>query len=53
VLIVIGLLIIANQFWWPFDFIRTLVKGIFKYFIPAILIVLGIFIILQRKETKK
>jgi len=53
VLIVIGLLIIANQFCWPFDFIRTLVRGIFKFFIPAVLIVLGIFIILQSKETKK
>ncbi|HPC36697.1 MAG TPA: PspC domain-containing protein [Candidatus Marinimicrobia bacterium] len=53
VLIIVGLLIVANQFWWPFDFIRTLVRGIFKFFIPAVLIVLGIFIILQGKESKK
>jgi len=50
VLILIGILIVANQFWWPFDFFRTMIKGIFKFFIPALLIVLGIFIIMQGKN---
>ncbi|MDD5540177.1 MAG: PspC domain-containing protein [Candidatus Marinimicrobia bacterium] len=53
VLILIGLLIVANQFWWPLDFFRLVIKGIFKFFIPAILIVLGIFIILQGSERSK
>lgn len=53
VLILVGLLIVANQFWWPYDFFRILVKGVFKFFIPAVLIVLGIFIILQGSERSK
>lgn len=53
VLILIGLLIVANQFWWPFDFFKMLIKNIFRFFIPAVLIALGIFIILQGNGQSK
>jgi phage shock protein C len=53
VLILIGLLIVAHQFWWPLDFFRMMCRNIFKYFIPALLIVLGVFIIIQGSGQSK
>jgi cadmium resistance protein CadD (predicted permease) len=53
VLILIGLLIIAQQFWWSFDFIRGMIRNFFRFFIPAVLIALGIFVILQGSNTSK
>jgi len=53
VLILVGLLIVAHQFWWPFDFFRIMLKNIFRFFIPAVLIALGVFIILQGGDRSK
>ncbi|MFH1214520.1 MAG: PspC domain-containing protein [Candidatus Neomarinimicrobiota bacterium] len=50
VLILVGVLIIAHQFWWPLDIFRMMMRNIFKFFVPALLIVLGIFVILQKNS---
>jgi hypothetical protein len=53
VLILIGLLIVAHQFWWPLDFFRMMCRNIFKYFIPALLIVLGYLSLFKAADSRK
>jgi len=52
-LIVIGILIIANQYFCIGFALHSLIRMFFRYFLPAILIALGIFVILQGTKSNK
>jgi len=52
-LIVIGILIIANKCFCTGFALHSLIRMFFRYFLPAILIALGIFVILQGTKSNK
>jgi len=50
VLIVLGLLFLIDRHWYFNDFIENFIKMIWKYFLPAVFIGIGIYLISKSKR---
>jgi phage shock protein C len=53
VLIILGVLFGIREFWYFDDIFRDLFKFFWRYFIPALLIILGIYVIVKGEERAR